>query len=50
VVNYIQGIAAIPNGFDRVAGIKPSEDRKSITLTSANNHEVAAAVDLDFLW
>ena len=50
VVNYIQGIAAIPNGFDRVAVIKASEDRKSITLTSTNNHEVTAPVDLDFLW
>lgn len=50
VVNYIQGIVAIPNGFDRVASIKPAEDRKSITLTSTANHEVTAAVDLDFLW
>lgn len=50
VINYIQGVAAIPHGFDRVTGIKAAEDRKSITLTSTANHEVTVPVDLDFLW
>lgn len=50
VISYIQGVAAIPHGFDRVASVKASEDRKSITLTSTANHEITVPVDLDFLW
>lgn len=49
VINYITGIAAIPNGFDRVASLKPSADRKSIILTSTVGHEVQASVDLEWL-
>lgn len=49
VVNYISGIAPIPTGFDRVASLKPADDGRSILLTSQSNHQVSAAVDLEFL-
>lgn len=49
-VNYIMGVAAIPAGFDRVASIRPAEDRKSIILSSTANHEVQVPVDLDWLF
>lgn len=49
-VNYIQGVVAAPTGFDRVASIRASEDRKSVILSSTANHEISAAVDLDYLF
>lgn len=50
VVNYIMGVVGIPGGFDRVAGIKPTDDRKAIILSSCSGHEVTAPVDLDWLF
>lgn len=49
-INYIQGIVAAPTGFDRVASIRASEDRKSIILSSTANHEIVAPVELDYLF
>ena len=47
VVPYIMGVAMIPSGFDRVAGIEEAND--GITLRSASGKKAFAAVALDFL-
>jgi hypothetical protein len=47
VVNYIFGVAGIPNGFDRVASIAPVNG--GVRLRAANGRQAFAAVDLDFL-
>jgi hypothetical protein len=49
VVNYIQGIALAPKGFDRVKSIEPASNGRAITLRSENGGTITAPVDLAFL-
>lgn len=46
-INYIMAVAAIPRGFDRVKGVRPSGD--GIELISFSGKRAHAAVDLRFL-
>lgn len=48
LVNYIQAMAAIPPGFDRVARIEPENDQL-VTLVAASGKRAQAHVDLNFL-
>lgn len=43
----IMGVAAIPNGFDRVREIRPAKD--GVDLIAANGKRARCALDLDFL-
>lgn len=47
-VNYIMGVAEIPEDFERVKSIKPGKD--SITLVSTGNHRVQVPLDTEFLY
>jgi len=47
-INYIQGVARIPQGFDQVAEINRTGDSE-ITLISQNQKTVAVPCALDFL-
>jgi hypothetical protein len=47
VVNYIQGVVKIPQGYDRVQSVDLYAD--TITLTSSSGHRVSAAVDVRYL-
>jgi hypothetical protein len=47
-VNYIQGVAAIPEDFDVVAGIR-AEDAGHVTLTAASGARVTVPCAVDFI-
>lgn len=49
VVNYIMGIAPVPPGFGRVAGIHATRDGDGIVLRSRKRAFVKAPVDTKFL-
>ncbi|PTX97408.1 hypothetical protein DB346_20650 [Verrucomicrobia bacterium LW23] len=48
-INYIQGVAAIPQGFTRVASIEPVPEGY-ITLTSTEGMRVVSPVDVSYLY
>lgn len=49
VVPYIMAVAAIPAGFDRLAAIEASSDKKSVTLKAESGKQAVAPLELDFL-
>lgn len=46
-IDYIQGVAAIPAGFDQVKDIRPTET--GVELLAANGRRADCTVDLGFL-
>jgi len=48
-IPYIQGVARIPPGFDRVASITPHPSSSRITLTSDSGIAVETLCQIDFL-
>lgn len=48
-VRYIMAVAEIPDGFERLQSIEPSEDNKKVVLKAASGHEVTTSLDLTFL-
>ena len=48
-IPYIQGVARIPNGFDRLAAIEPLPEKRSIRLRSYSGLMCEVSCDLDFL-
>jgi hypothetical protein len=47
VINYIQGAARIPAGFDRVKSLSFTPGR--VSFLAANGRKATAAVDWEFL-
>jgi hypothetical protein len=48
-IPYIQGVAPIPTGFDRVAAIHPLADGSRITLVAESGAAVTVPCEIDFL-
>ena len=49
VVNYVMGVAWIPDGFDRVIDIVPGRQQPSIVLRSASGRQTEAALEVEFV-
>jgi hypothetical protein len=48
-IPYIQGVARIPGGFDRLAEIRPAQGRDAISLIADSGTSVEVPCQIDFL-
>jgi hypothetical protein len=48
-IPYIQGVARIPAGFDRLAEIRPTQGRDAISLIADSGASVEVRCEIDFL-
>jgi hypothetical protein len=49
VVNYVQAVAAVPRGFDRVEAIAAGPRGDGVVLVAANGRQATCQLDLSFL-